>query len=328
VSTLQELLAWGTSLLAEGGNPSPALDAALFLAEASGIPREKLYISPLVLGEDQRSLFFSFIERRRNREPAAYILGRREFWGLDFTLGPGVLIPRPDTETLVEAALAVIRAGFPPSGSPPPPGGGGPSLLDLCTGSGAVAVALKHTWPALEAWGTDLSPEALGCARRNARRLLGEGAVRFLEGDLFEALRGKAAGEDPPPAPPRRFTLITANPPYIPRSMIPALEAEIRREPVLALDGGPGGLDLIRRIIAGAPPRLEAGGTLLMEADPSQMARTVRLMEKRGFGTLRIHRDLAGRDRVIQGTLPSPAPPEADRPPGNRRGGPLEPAFS
>ncbi|MDR0599679.1 MAG: peptide chain release factor N(5)-glutamine methyltransferase [Treponema sp.] len=299
----RELLAQGAGILAAAGISSPALDAALLLAEVLGVSREKLYTSLQPPDKAQRARFFSLIERRRGGEPAAYILGRKEFWGLSFALTPKALIPRPDTETLVEAALGFIKSQKSLAAPAEPP----LRLLDLCAGSGAVAIALKHECPALEVWAADISAEVLELARKNALRLLGEGAagITFLKGDLFDA-RETAPGEGGPGERreiPRTFSLITANPPYVPSGMIAALEREVRREPVLALDGGEDGLDLIRRIVAEAPAYLESRGGLFLEADPSQMEVIAALMETRGFQAVAVRRDLAGKGRVISGTL-------------------------
>jgi release factor glutamine methyltransferase len=228
--------------------------------------------------------FEQALERRIAGECVAYILGTREFWGLDFAVTPDVLVPRPDTEILVEAALAAL-AQLGPS----------PTLLDLCTGSGAVAIALKHELPSLKVYATDISPKALAIARKNAERLLaGNGADPpcFLEGNLFA------------PVPPIRFDLIAANPPYVPSADIPLLPREVRLEPPLALDGGEDGLDLIRRIVEDAPAFLRSGGRLIMEADPRQMPAIALILEKKGYRDIRLRQDLSGLDRAIEGALP------------------------
>jgi release factor glutamine methyltransferase len=166
--------------------------------------------------------------------------------------------------------------------------------LDLCTGSGAVAIALKHECPEIEVFASDLSPEALETARLNAARLLGtalEPAVTFIQSDLFDRIS-------------RRFHLITANPPYVCTGDIKKLPREVRGEPRLALDGGADGLDLIRALIAGAPDHLFSGGVLLLEADPRQMPRIASLLEHQGFLDIQTYRDLSGAERVIGGRMP------------------------
>jgi release factor glutamine methyltransferase len=283
--TIQEALTGGKSRLRDAGMENPGLDAALLLAFILKTSRETLIIrgtEPLD-GDAERS-FARLLDRRVAGECTAYILGRKEFRGLDFTVTPDVLVPRPDTETLVEAALAA---------------GNGQTLtaLDLCTGSGAVAIALKHESPSMEVYAADISPGALTIARENARRILGAGeSIHFLEADLFTPLDGSRF--------PLPFSLITANPPYIASGEIAALAREVRGEPLLALDGGEDGLCLIRRIISKAPAFLLPGGSLLMEADPRQMALITLILKKKGYRDIRTYQDLSGQDRVIQGVVP------------------------
>ncbi|GHV85257.1 release factor glutamine methyltransferase [Spirochaetia bacterium] len=299
---IEELLSRGIKLLVSKNISSPALDAALLLAEAAEQSREQLYAHPEAeLGKEQEDRYAEFLERRQNGECIAHILGRKEFWGLDFTVSPEVLVPRPDTEILVEAALDILRRRAEKS----PPGGFSVPVLDLCTGSGAVAIALKHECPRLEVWAVDISEAALALARANAAKLLPKKpSVVFLAGDLFEAgIHSKTRGIHSKTRPPR-FALITANAPYIPSAAIAELSPEVRHEPLLALDGGQDGLSLIRRIIAEAPLYLEAGGTLALEADPSQMETISALMKERGFSCPVRCRDLSGRDRVITGVFP------------------------
>jgi len=274
-------LSEGTGLLAEKGIATPALDAALLLAEVTGFSREKLYTHPdHQVSEEQSERYFEFLTRRQNGECTAYILGRKEFWGLDFSVTPAVLVPRPDTEILVETALSLL---CPPA-----------VVLDLCTGSGAVAIALKHQCPALDVWASDISQSALEIARGNAKRL--GCPVNFVQGDLFTALPAGAETV-------RSFRLITANAPYIASAHIETLAVEVRQEPRLALDGGSDGLEIIRRIIREAPPHLEAGGFLVLEADPSQMGTIALLMKERGFHKPELFPDLSGQNRVIAGSL-------------------------
>jgi release factor glutamine methyltransferase len=288
--TIGEALRKGAARLRSAGVESPGLDAALLLAFLLKTTREKLMLQDAApLGHEGEADFRRLLDRRAEGESAACILGFKEFRGLDFAVTPDVLIPRPDTETLVEAALAALS----PAGKT---GARPPALLDLCTGSGAVAIALKHALPFLEIYGTDISPRALAVARKNAERLLGDDGSRpdihFLEGDLFE------------PVPPVRFDLITANPPYVPSPEIPHLSREVRFEPRLALDGGEDGLDLERRIVEDAPAFLKGGGRLLLEADPGQMPSLAAILTKKGYRTVRLHRDLSGSDRVIEGAMP------------------------
>jgi release factor glutamine methyltransferase len=291
--TVGEALRGGAVKLRSADIENPGLDSALLLGFILKTPREKLIaLDRVPLHDADAAEFGRLLERRIAGECAAYILGTKEFWGLDFAVTPDVLVPRPDTETLVEAALAAL---------PPAELSGPVAVLDLCTGSGAVAIALKHDRPFLEVYGTDLSPKALAMARKNAALLLGQGEappeaaapIHFLEGDLFE------------PVPPVGFDLITANPPYVPSAEIKRLSREVRREPRSALDGGKDGLDLARRIVEDAPAFLKSGGRLLMEADPRQMPALALIFTQKGYRNIRRHRDLSGSDRVIEGAVAS-----------------------
>jgi release factor glutamine methyltransferase len=288
--TIREALTEGKARLREHGIESPGLDASLFLAFILKTTREKLILRDTEpLDESQTVDFSRLLDRRLAGECTAYILGRKEFHGMDFTVTPDVLVPRPDTETLVEAALTISNEELEIR-----------NVLDLCTGSGAVAIALKHELPSLEVYASDISAKALAIARENARRLLGnDEAIHFLEGDLFESLlifSGQRSAAC--------FSLIVSNPPYIASNEITNLAPEVRGEPRLALDGGADGLDLIRRIIAEAPARLLPGGSLLMEADPRQMAIITLILEKKGYRNIRLYQDLSGQDRVIAGVVP------------------------
>jgi release factor glutamine methyltransferase len=301
--TVREAVACGTARLKAAGLETAALDASLLLADILNISRVGVILAESEsLTEEAYHRFEQSLERRVAGECVAYILGRKEFWGLDFAVTSDVLVPRPDTETLVEAALTRIdeltrrRSGEAlPSRRV--------TLLDLCTGSGVLAVALKHERPAISVCASDISGKALALARKNAAANLqapagGELPVIFIESDLFERL-----GEASMPAfpGPPRFDLIVSNPPYVPTAVLAALSPEVRREPPLALDGGEDGLDLIRRIAAEAPPFLSPGGTLLMEADPDQMTTIAWILERRGYSDIQMYRDLTGRTRVISG---------------------------
>jgi release factor glutamine methyltransferase len=264
------------------------------LAEVLSVSRSSLIAAgPDPLAETSLAAFSNFINRRLAGECVAYIVGRKEFYGLEFLVNPAVLVPRPDTELLVQISKEQLAM----SNERPI------RVIDLCTGSGAIGIALKHAMPALEVWATDISAEALETAKTNAARLLPpSSSINFCQGDMYDAF---------PPLPTAHcslliepFSLIISNPPYIPSEEIPSLPPEVRREPMLALDGGSDGLDLIRKIIAHAPEFLCPGGTLLLEADPRQMDAIAALLEQAGFADIQRHKDLSGRERVIQVRMP------------------------
>jgi release factor glutamine methyltransferase len=291
--TIRETLLEGKTLLASGGIENPSLDANLLLAWVLRTDKAGLLIRgrETIAGED-RDAFLEAIRRRLAGECTAYILGRREFWGLDFIVTADVLVPRPDTETLVEAALR--KAGQ--------EGSGNRRLLDLCTGSGAVAVALKHELPGWEVWASDISPKALDIAKANAEKILGSpGAIRFVHSDLFNAF--DAFNTFGAPGASLLFSLIVTNPPYVKRGELETLAPEVRMEPPIALDGGEDGLELIRRIVPQAARRLSKGGSLLMEADSGQMEAITAILKENEFLKVELHKDLAGRERVISASF-------------------------
>ena len=281
--TIQETLAEGTRLLKAPSSDAfidtPELDAALLLAETLHINRTQLVVhgKDHISGAD-REKFFGLLSRRMKGECIAYILGRREWRGLEFAVNSHVLVPRPDTETLVEAALVYIEQLIQAAPDKKL------SLLDLCTGAGAIAIALKNERPFLEISASDISVDALETARLNAGRL-GQ-SIRLIQSDLFGSINGK-------------FDIIVSNPPYVSSAEIDTLASEVRREPRLALDGGEDGLELIKKIISAAPDFLRPHGALLLEAGPEQMPAIRTMLESRDFGGIRIYRDLAGRERVI-----------------------------
>jgi release factor glutamine methyltransferase len=278
--TIREALAEsGASLLAAGVD-TPGIDASLLLAHILETNRTALAASgPEPISEEKLAEFHALIERRLSGECVAYITGKKEFRGLEFLVNQSVLVPRPDTETLVETALLHLGVKN--------------TVLDLCTGSGAIAVSLKNEAPDAEVWATDISSSALETAKLNAARLLKKKKkITFSQGDLYDAL----------PVSHPLFSIIVCNPPYIPSDVIETLPAEVRNEPRIALDGGTSGLEIISRVIEGAPGFLSRGGTLLLEADPRQMNEITILLKRRGFHTIKTYNDLSGRERVIGGT--------------------------
>lgn len=281
--TLAGALQLGAARLSQVGIESARLDAEVLLRHVLGLEQDGLYLrldDPL-RSRDQEQ-FQQLLERRVAREPLAYITGHKEFWSLNFIVTPAVLIPRPETELLVELTLAYAheyRHAVPFR------------ILDIGTGSGAIAVSLAAHLPDAEVWATDISKAALRLAEANAQRYDLEKRMRFFHGDLFEAL-------DPTSA---MFDFIVSNPPYIRRTDLAALASEICQwEPAVALDGGTDGLKLYRRIIGAAPSRLAEGGRLLLEIGSDQAQAVVGISVGAGcYLPASIHRDYAGRDRVV-----------------------------
>jgi release factor glutamine methyltransferase len=274
---------WATDDFRARGIENPRLDAELLVAHALGIDRLRVILDanrPLVGGE--LATLRDLVKRRRAYEPIAYLRGEREFYGLKFRVDKRVLVPRPDTETLVDAALA--RSTHVSMSM---------RQLDLCTGSGCVAIAMARQRPTASVFASDISSDALAVARDNALRL-GAYNVAFVESDLFAAFAGK------------RFDVITANPPYIATGELATLMPDVRdHEPRLALDGGADGLDIVRRIVKDAPAHLTPGGVLAMEIGAGEAPATVALFEAQGFADVRVHRDIARIERVVSGVRPS-----------------------
>lgn len=257
------------------------------------------------LDDGQNARYAALIARRLHGEPVAHILGEREFYGLKFKVSPATLIPRPDTELLVELALQRVPPPSPPSpiqqvGEGSRQAGRGYRVLDLGTGSGAIALSIAHARPDVEVTGVDASQDALDVARENARHL-NIGNVRLLRSDWFTALGGE------------RFDLIVSNPPYIAAGDIHLTQGDLRFEPRSALASGTDGLGDIRRIVAGARTHLNAGGWLLFEHGYDQAGRARDLLRKEGYAGVFSARDLAGIERVSGGSCPtSAAGPESD----------------
>jgi release factor glutamine methyltransferase len=284
--TVERLLRWVTDDLRSRGIDTPRLEAELLLAQALGCDRIKLIVDrDRELEEHELARLRALVQRRRKREPVAYLRGEREFDGRCFRVDRRVLVPRPDTETLVEVALrrSQDRSMF-------------GRLLDLCTGSGNVAISFARERPTWHVDGTDLSEDALAVARDNAIRLGALWSMRFRHGDLFNAVE-----------PHDRYDVIVANPPYIPHEDIESLAPDIREhEPRMALDGGADGLDLIRVIAIGAPSHLVEGGQLALEIGADQPDQVSALLQQAGFIDIEVARDLASRPRVVSGMLAKP----------------------
>ena len=282
--TSLELLRLTASWLGEKGVPNPRLDAEVLLAHVLGVARIQLYLQfdkPLEPREVEA--YREAVRRRARREPVCHITGTREFWSLPFAVDRRVLSPRPETETLVEAAAR--RMG--PAGC----------LLDVGTGSGAVAVALLVERPGWTGFAVDVSEDALEVARANAGRHGVADRLAFCRGDLFGAVAG------------RRFDAVVSNPPYVPAGEIDGLDPEVGRyEPRAALDGGEDGLDVLRRIARSAEASLVPGGFVAVEFGAGQGAAVREAFESAGgYASVELVSDLAGRERVAVASLPAAA---------------------
>jgi release factor glutamine methyltransferase len=285
--TIGDIRQDGAVKLRQGGIETPILDAAVLLAHILGMDKSQLILqSAKVISEQNAHLFYASISRRMHGECIAYLIGKKEFRGQDFKVTDAVLVPRPETETLVESAIAWIDAKTQ-----------GPiAVLDLCTGSGCVAISIKSERPNCEVAASDISEDALAVALENTIRIFDSRkntdsalqntpTISLYKSDLFSNLTG-------------RFSVIVSNPPYIPSSDIPLLKKEVRNEPIIALDGGLDGLDLIRRIIEEARWFLEPGGRLFLESDPKQTKKIQALFLKWGYGEISVFKDLSGNARV------------------------------
>jgi release factor glutamine methyltransferase len=276
--TIARVLGFATDDFKKRNHASPRLDAELLLGRALGLDRVRLLIeSERRLNEAELGAYRALIQRRRTGEPVAYILGRREFYGLPFVVDRRALVPRPDTEMLVEVALERTRARSMYG-----------RALDLCTGTGCVAVTFARQRPTWRMTASDISSEAVSLAWENARRHGVAFAMRVVEGDLFAPFAGE------------RFELVTANPPYIPSGELAELSVDIRDfEPRLALDGGADGLEIVRLIVRDAVRHLEPRGVLALEVGYDQAARVVSLVEAAGFIDIVVRRDYGGRERIV-----------------------------
>lgn len=280
--SIREALSWGAQALLQAGIENARLDAEVLLRHALGMEREQLYMNteaPISAGQETN--FRELVRRRSRREPVAYITGHKEFWSLDFVMTPAVLIPRPETELLVEVALQHVRK----------PPGSSIQILELGTGSGAIAVCLAKEKAAAEIVAVDISPIGLDVARVNAGRHGVADRIRFLSGDLFAPLK-----------PLREtFNLIVANPPYVRTSELSTLAPEISNwEPMTALDGGADGIDAYRQIIAQGHEYLAAGGAMVLEIGADMAPTVAELFASSGcYGPASVYQDYAGNDRVI-----------------------------
>jgi len=267
--------------LATAGVESSRLDAELLLAAAAGVTREAAITGSIDLSSEILKKFDALIARREKREPVAYILGHKEFYSLEFEVTPAVLIPRPETEFVVGAALERIA------------GKDNARVLDIGTGSGAIAIAIAVNAPSAQVTTVDISADALAVAARNVQRHRVEDRVTLRRGDCFHMLDGGAALGT--------FDAIVSNPPYLDDAEIAALEPDVHRfEPRVALNGGAGGLDVIQRIAIDARAHLETDGELIMEMGAGHAGDVVRLIVRAGLKVVDVINDFAGQIRVAR----------------------------
>lgn len=284
--TIKEILDFGRQTLSQAGIEYPGLEAEILLS--SILDRDRVYFythAQEVVDLKRAETYRSVIKRRCQLEPVAYILGNKEFMGMNFFVNRDVLIPRPDTEPMVEYLLEYLQGNYP----------AGAKILDLCTGSGAIGIAIKKYFSQGKVSLSDFSEAALAVARINADQLV-NGELSLYQGDLFAAIpQGQT------------FDVIVSNPPYIRRAEMSELARDIiEYEPHLALDGGESGLDFYRRIIAVAQQFLEKDGLLALEVGDDQTDSVTDLLAKNGYQEIKTIHDLSGHTRCLTGKLSGP----------------------
>lgn len=272
----RKLYETGKDRLEKAGIQEAALDARLLLEEVCRTDRNTLLVhGDRAVTEEEETQFRIFIERRSTHEPLQQITGWQEFMGLRFSVTEDVLVPRQDTETLVEEVMRYLRDGM--------------EILDVCTGSGCILLSLLRYSNGCRGVGCDISEKALAVAGQNAKEL--GISAQFIQSDLFESIEG-------------RFEYIVSNPPYIRKDMIPTLMEEVRdHEPLIALDGGEDGLDFYRKITREATEHLYSGGMLFFEIGYDQGEAVKNLLLEDGYTDVEVHQDLAGLDRVVTGCM-------------------------
>jgi release factor glutamine methyltransferase len=269
----------------EQGFEEPEAEARGVLSVGLNVTSTEIYsLLHEPLGEDDRERCLEVLERRLKREPLAYIEGRKGFFGYEFSVNPSVLVPRPETELLVETAIREIKRF---DSSPV-------KLADVGTGSGCIAISIARAIPTADVTAVDVSSDALNVARANAERLNLNGRIRFVQSDLFAALQGEKTGG---------FDIIVSNPPYVATSEFSQLTPDLFFEPRLALDGGDDGLRVIAPLIREARAMLAPGGVLLLEIGTAQGDQVRELLLKAGFSLIRVEKDYGGHDRIAKGVL-------------------------
>lgn len=284
--TIKELIARGTERLNKVDVDTPKLDAEVLLSNLLKVERIYFHMYPeKEVSEEKEAEFWNRIEKREKLMPVQYIVKQQEFMGLDFKVEEGVLIPRGDTEILVEKTIDIYNKEFSPNSV---------NIMDIGTGSGAIVVSLAKYINKSNLTAIDISSKALKIAKENASNNEVENKIRFLQGSLFDAIGGKDEY--------KAYDFIVSNPPYIPKDVVGTLSPGVKDyEPHLALDGGKDGLDFYRAITEGAKVYLKDGGYLLFEIGYDQGEELVRILKYNGFRNVKVLKDLAGLDRVVLG---------------------------
>ena len=294
--SVRSLLKQGIGQLREANVPSFTLAAELLLLYVAARDRTWLYAHPEeILCADTTSQYFALIQRRANGEPTQHLTGKQEFWGLEFEVTPDVLIPRPETEHLIEVALDRLAVRELRAGRPPRLTGKGITLVDVGTGSGCIAIALAKEIPDAIIYASDISATALDVARRNARRHGFFDRIRFFESNLLEGFSPLATRHSP-----LFFDLIVSNPPYVGRRTAETLAREVREhEPEVALYGGEEGYEFYAELVAQSHKFLKPGGLLIVELGHDSLPAVQPLLESRHWTNLGVTNDLAGIPRVL-----------------------------
>lgn len=287
--SVRSLLKRGISQLCAANVPSFTLAAELLLLHVAARDRAWLYAHPEeILSPEMADRYFSLIQRRVSGEPTQHLTGKQEFWGLEFEVSPDVLIPRPETEHLIEVALDRLAVRELRAGRPPRLTGNGLTLVDIGTGSGCIAIALARELYQATVYAADISAAALAVARRNAARFEFADSIRFIESNLFAAFT------------PVRFDLIVSNPPYLSRRTAGTLAREVREhEPEVALYGGDEGYEFYAELVAQSHEFLKPGGLLVLELGHDSLPAVQPLLESRHWTNLGVTNDLAGIPRVL-----------------------------
>ncbi|WP_027407112.1 peptide chain release factor N(5)-glutamine methyltransferase [Anaerovibrio sp. RM50] len=279
VWTIGKLLKWTEDYFTKAGLDTPRLDGEVLLCHVLNKERIHLYVhfdQPLT--KEELARYKACIKERVQHKPVAYIVGHKDFMGLEFKVNEGTLIPRPDTEILVEAVISRLKTGMDNLGT----------IADIGTGSGAICLSLLNYLPDLKAATVDISPGAIEVAKENAERLGLSDRVEFFQGDMLEPIKD------------RKFSAIVSNPPYIPEGDIPGLESDVKDyEPISALVAGPDGLDFYRRLVAEAGELIADDGFLALEIGINQAESLMALGQEHGWARCELIKDLAGIDRVV-----------------------------